>query len=517
MASGLLSLRGLRITATSVPVAASIVMASAGAYAQESGSDSGPARAVSVVPRVSLSETLTDNVGLSGVGQQADLITEISPGIRINMDGARIKGYFDYALNGIFYAQNSSPSRTQNALNTLGTLEAVDNWAFLDFSGSISQQTVSAFGTPSIDNTSINSNRAEVSSYRISPYVRGRLGDMSSYEARYSRAVTSSDAAAASGVTTVDGVVKISGGSAFSNLGWSADASRQSIDYSTGRPTEADRLILGLSYAITPQLRVSANGGREANNYTSFDKQSYGTSGFGVNWSPSEMTTLSASRDHHSFGNTHSLSFDHRTARTAWKYTDSKDVSATPTQTGIASLAISDLLYSQYVSTTKNPVSRAQFNATLPQFGVNPNDPFTFGFLTSTLSLQRRQELSFALLGLRDTVTFAATRSQSTRLDTVSTAVDDFNTSALIRQRGFSVNYLHRLTPDYSLGVIASQQKTSGDSSLQNTTLRFINVSVSGKVGKRAVASVGVRHVVSSGSTVSYVENAITCTLTVQF
>lgn len=511
MICSLLSLRGLRITATSVPVAASMVMGSAGANAQESASDSGPERAVSVVPRVSITETLTDNVRLSSVGQQAELITEISPGIRINIEGARVKGYFDYALNGIFYAQNSSPTSTQNALNTFGTLEAVDNWAFVDFSGSISQQAVSAFGTPSIDNTSVNSNRAEVSNYRISPYVRGRLGDMSSYEARYSRAVTSSDAAAASGVTTVDGVVKISGGSAFRNLGWSADASRQSIDYSTGRPTEADRLILGLSYLITPQLRVSANGGREANNYTSVDKQSYGTSGFGVSWSPSVMTTLSASRDHHSFGNTHSLSFEHRTARTAWKYTDSKDVSATPTQTGIASLAISDLLYSQYVSTAKNPVSRAQFNATLPQ------DPFTFGFLTSTLSLQRRQELSFALLGVRDTVTFAATRSLSTRLDTVSTAVDDFNASALVRQRGFSVNYVHRLTPDYSLGVLASQQNTSGVSSLQDTTLRFINVSVSGKVGKRAAASVGVRRVVSSGSTVSYVENAITCTLTVQF
>ncbi len=493
-------------------------MASAGTYAQESGSDSGPKRAVSIVPSVSITETLTDNVRLSSVDKQADLITEISPGIRISSEGRRLKGYFDYSLSKIVYAQNSSPSQLQQALNTFGTLEAVDNWAYLDFSGSISQQAISAFGTQSIGNTSINANRAEVSNYRISPYVRGRLGDLASYEARYSRAVTNSDAAAGSGVTAADGVVKISGDSTFRNLGWSADASRQSIDYSTGRPTEADRLILGLSYAITPQLRVSANAGREANNYTSFDKQSYGTGGFGVNWSPSAMTTLSASRDHHSFGDTHSLNFEHRTALTAWKFTDSKGVSATPTQTGVASLAISDLLYSQYVSTEKNPVSRAQFNATLPQFGINSNDPFTFGFLTAAVSLQRRQDLSFALLGVRDTITFVATRSETSRLDTVSTGIfDDLTTSSLVRQRGFSVNYAHRLTPNYSLGVLASQQKTSGVSSLQDTTLRLINVSVSGKVGKRAAASVGVRRVVSSSSTVPYVENAITCNLNVQF
>ena len=514
----MLSPRALRITAASLPVAASLVMASAGAYAQVPGADPGPKRAVSIVPLVSVTETLTDNVRLSPVGEKAELITEISPGIRITLDGARLKGYFDYALNGIFYARNSSPSQTQNALNTFGTLEAVDNWAFVDFSSSISQQAVSAFGTPSVDNTSVNANRTEVSNYRISPYLRGRLGATARYEARYSRAATSSDAAALSDVTTSDGVFKISGDSAFRNLGWLADASRQRIDFNTGRATEADRLNLGLSYAITPQLQVSANAGREANNYTSFDKKSYATGGFGVSWSPSPTTTLAASRDRRSFGNTHSVSFEHRTPRTAWKYTDSKGLSTTPTQTGIASLAISDLLYSQYLAVEKNPVSRAQFDAILPLFGINPNARFNFGFLTSALSLQRRQDLSFALLGVRDTITFVATRSETSRLDTVVTGIfDDLTTSSLVRQRGLSVNYAHRLTPNYSLGVLASQQKTSGDSSLQDTTLRLVNVSVSGKVGKRAAASVAVRHVVSSSRTVPYVENAITCILNMQF
>jgi uncharacterized protein (PEP-CTERM system associated) len=519
MMCSLLSLRALRITATSVPVAASLVMASAGAYAQESGSDSGLRRAVSIVPRVSVTETLTDNVRLSSVDKQADLITEISPGIRISSEGRRLKGYFDYSLSKIAYAQSSSSSQFQQALNTFGTLEAVDNWAYLDFSGSISQQAISAFGTQSIDNTSVNSNRAEVSSYRISPYVRGRLGDLASYEARYSRAGTNSDSAVASDVKTTDGVLKISGDSAFRNLGWSADASQQTIDYSAGRPTEADLLNLGLSYVITPQLRVSGRAGREANNYTSVDKKSYGTSGFGVNWSPSAMTTLSASRDHRSFGDAHSLSFEHRTARTAWKFTDSKDILVTPSQTGIASLgSIYDLLYRQFASIEPNPAARAQLvNAFLQANGVSPNATAISNFLTSAVSLEHRQDLSFALLGVRDTITFIATRSESSRLDTLSTAVDDLTKSSLVRQRGFSVNYAHRLTPDYSLGVLASQQNISGVSSLQDATLRLLNFNVTGKVGKQATVSVGVRHVVYNSSTAPYVENAVIGTLIVQF
>ena len=511
----------LRIRGAGVPVAGLLVMASAGAYGQEAVSGAGPETRVSIVPRVSITETLTDNVRLTSTGQQAEQITETSAGIRISINGAKLKTFFDYSLRNVMYAQSSSPDSTQyqNGLNTFGTLEMVDHWAFVDFSGAISQQAVSAFGTQSIDNTSINANRAEVSNYRLSPYVRGRLGGLVSYEARYTRTVTSSDAVAGSNVATSDGIVKISGDSSFRNLGWSADASQQDVNYSAGRPTEADRLNLGLSYLVTPQFIVSANAGREANNYTSFDKQSYDTSGFGMNWSPSEMTKLSASLSHRSFGDAHSLNFAHRTARTAWTYTDSKDIVVTPNQIGFASLgSIYDILFSQFASIEPNPLARAQLvNAFLQANGVSPNTSVISSVLTSAVSLQRRQDLSFALLGVRDTITFIATRGEISRLDILSTGVDDFTTSSLVRQRGFSVSYAHRLTPDYSLSILASQQNTSGDLSLQATTLRSLNANVTGKVGKRATVSVGLRHVVSSSDTSPYVENAIIGSLNVQF
>ena len=341
--------------------------------------------------------------------------------------------------------------------------------------------------------------------------MRGRLGDMANYVARYSRAVTGSDAAGASGVATTDGLVKIRGDSAFRRLGWSADASRQRVDFSAGRPTEVDLLTLGLSYSITPELSVSANGGRESNNYASVDKQSFSTSGVGVSWSPSETTRLTGSRGRRSFGDTHSLTFEHRTPRTAWRFSDSKDVSVTPSQVGIGSLgSIYDLLYNQFASLEPNAAARAQLvNAYLQANGISPNAVVISSFLTSALSLQRRQDLSFALLGLRDTITFIATRSESTRLDTVSAGVDDLTASAVVRQRGFSINYSHRLAPDYSLGVLISQQNTAGVSSRQDATLRFLNVSVTGKVGKQATVSVGLRRAVSVGIT-PYVENAIT-------
>ncbi|MBT9520449.1 MAG: TIGR03016 family PEP-CTERM system-associated outer membrane protein, partial [Dechloromonas sp.] len=95
------------------------------------------ARSIAIKPRITLTETWSDNVALSSGqnGKESGLITELAPGIRVEARTARLKAYFDYALRGQFYSTSSGSSRTQNSLNTFGTLEAVTNWLFLDFSG----------------------------------------------------------------------------------------------------------------------------------------------------------------------------------------------------------------------------------------------------------------------------------------------------------------------------------------------------------------------------------------------
>lgn len=475
---------------------------------------------VTVTPRVSVSETMTDNVRLVERNAQSEQITEITPGIRINIAGTRLKTHFDLGLRQVVYGQDTAPNRTeiQNALNTFGTFEAVDNWAFVDFAGTISQQSVSAFGTQSAAESLVNANQAEVANYRVSPYVRGRLGQVADYEARYSRSTTRSDSSAASDVNTADVSVVLSGTSAFRNLGWSANASRQTVDYSAGRTTEADQFSLGLTYAITPQFNVFASGGRETNDYASLEQQSSATHSFGLSWAPSETTKLSALRSQHPFGSTHSVSFQHRGPRTVWMFSDAKDVSSTPSQTGLSSLGtVYDLLFSQFASTEPDPVARAALVETyLQTYGINPMATVVSRFLSSAVFLQRSQNLSFSLLGLRDTLTFIATRTHSSRLDTVSWGVDDLSAASQVRQQGFSVNLAHRLTPDYVLGVLWSQQKTLGDSNTQDIRLRAFNLTLTGRLGKRTSAVFGIRRVVFDGLA-PYTENALIGQLIVQF
>ena len=506
-----------------------------GAHAQNADTaDSGaanaaPKRLITVLPRVSVTYTATDNLRLASSAAQAGQIVQLSPGLNISMQGARLKAYLDYALTGLYYTGSASPNSAQNALTTFGSLEAIDNFAFVDFTGSIAQQAASAFGQQSIGNANLNPNRVEVGNYRLSPYIKGRIGDAVNYEARISRAVTTSAqsntlgansvATAANNTNTTDSSVRLNGGSGFRKLGWTADVSKQTVDYSLGRQTESERSSLGLTFALTPQLSVNASAGREANNFNSIDIQQFVTNSVGFSWRPSASTTISGARDQRFFGAGHKFNFEHRTPRTVWRFSDSRDVSPTPSQgarVGLGSLY--DLLYTQFESQFADPTARAQAVTTYLQTnGLTAAPIVSAGFLTSAVALQRRQDLSFALLGIRSTATFIATQASTNRLDLISTAVDDFSKASVVNQNGLSANFSHRLTPDSSLGLLFSQQKTAGSTSVQESTLRSISVSISSKIGQKATASLTARKVESEGGLVPYVENAFVGILNVPF
>lgn len=505
-------------------VGAVLCVAAVGSNAQsETGGQSvsgvGPKRTFTVVPRLSVTETFTDNVLLSSNLRQSEQITEISPGIRISAEGGRVKGYFDYALTGRIFAQNTAGKSFQQSLNSFGSVEAVPGFAFVDFSGSISQQAISALGAQSTATSNVNANVAETTALRVSPYFRGRLGSFADYEARYSVSSSRSGSAVASDSLVSAAQLTLTGRGSGGPLGWSLSASRQKSDYSAGRATEADSLQGSLTYRLTPQIQLSATGGRESNNYEGTSKDGAWISGFGVNWRPTDNTTLSATRQNRSFGESHNLSFEHRTPRTAWRLGSSRDVVSTPNQTGSLGLGQTyDLYFAQFASIEPDPVLRAALvNNFLQANGINPGGNVVGGFLTSAVSLQKRLDFSFSLLGLRDTITFIATQSEGSRLDTVVNVADDLANSAVVKQRGGSVSYAHRLTPQTSFNLLVSTQQSSSSLVAQDTTTNTVNLTVSTRVNNKTTAVVGARRVVSESAVSPFSESAVTGTLNVQF
>ncbi len=478
-----------------------------------------------ITPSVAVNETATDNVALSSnADKKSELVTDINPGIRIDGNGERVKLRFDYQLHQLIHARDSSRNRTQNSLNALGTVEAVENWLFVEASGMISQQSISAFGgaTSTSVNTNDGSNTTETSTYRLSPYIKGALGGFADYQVRYNLSTTSSKSDSAFDSDSKEVVATLKGVTSLTSLGWSVDASSQTVDYSNRRSNESDRLRGVLTYQFDPQFRASVSAGRESNNYVSTDKETHTTKGVGLEWSPTERTLVSVNRESRFFGNSNSFSFSHRTGNTSWKYSESKDASAQPNQQSSTNLgSYYDLYFNLFASAIPDPVARATYvNAFLLSNGISPTAQLQGGFLSSGVSLQHRRNLSFALLGARNTVTFSAFQSESENLSqTVGTGlfVGDFGNVQRVEQRGASINWSHKLTGLSSLtgGYSITNSKGSGTSSVE-TDQKMLNINFTTQLGPKTNAGIGARRVVVDGST-NYTENALTGTLSHQF
>ena len=486
----------------------------------------GAGRSFRLVPRVSITETITDNATLSSTNRQVEAITQPSVGVSILSSGGRVRGFFNYTLTGLLYARGTSPNTLQNALTSTSTTELIEKRAYVDVTSTISQQAVSALGTQSVDPALAAANRTEVRTLSVSPYLRGQVADLASYELRAARTATHTTSALVSNSTTTLVSARLTGTGVGRRVNWAADASHQVYEYSAGRRTEADRVNGLLLLTVDPQLRVTLNAGGETSNLAALEKDSRFVDGLRADWLPSPRTTLVADIQQRFFGKAHTLSFAHRTPRSAWLYTDVKDVSAT----GLAAAAGSqntlfDLFYNSAIFVSREPdpaARRALVDAFLLGNGLNSATPVTTGYLASSATVRRLQQLSFTLLGIRDTLTFRATRSDAQRIDTVIRGNNDFATFGRLQQQGLSVNYSHRLTPQSSLGVILAQQRNTGSDSTsgsasQSTTLRSAVAILSGTLGYRLRGSLSARHSRFDNATAPYRESSLIANLSLQF
>ena len=282
--------------------------------------------------------------------------------------------------------------------------------------------------------------------------------------------------------------------------------SHESNDFAVANGQQSDSVALGANWTPNPDLRVS------------LDKDNRGFTGLGINWAPSRRTSVSVTRDGRLYGATHSIALAYRTPNTAWTFSDSRGVTSNPALgPGIQSVSLYDLLTGQFAAGEADPLKREQYDAFLLANGIKPGATAVGGFLSSSVSLQRSQQISFALFGARSTLSMVATRSQNTKLDTLSTAVDDFLTSTAVVQTGLSANLSHRLTARSVLSLVASRQVSSGSNGVAGTTSKSVNVNLSTQLTRETSASVGARRVIFRSSTTPYSETAVTGTLQVQF
>lgn len=477
-----------------------------------------PKRGWHVTPSVSLDRTYTDNVLLQPNGS-SDVITRLIPRMRIDGQSARAKGSLDFRLQQISYANTEGRDRTQRYVNGKGTIELVDQWMFLDLSSNVTRMPVSAFAPTSTGTDSINPNVVETRNYRVSPYVRGHVGNFADYLVRMDNTRISSSASAMRSISVQGMQFDLSGKTSLAHLGWRLNADTQQTTMANGTRNDNNSMRGTLTYTVVPQLKLSLIGGEETQNFSSFNKRTSSIDGAGFEWSPTERTSLGYTRENRYFGAGHTFNLTHRTPRTAWRVSDRRDVQVRPPQvTSYSTGTYYDLFYDMYESTIPDPADRARFVETLMQQLQIPLDAQVIGgALTSRASINRAQEVSFTLSGVRNTVTVSAQRTNRTSLSSGVDIVDDFTQSTSFQQQGLNFNWSHRLTPTSSLALMVSNTRSQSSSNAALQLRReMVSLMLNGRLGAYTNGSIGLRRTDSAGN-YQYIENAVIGSLVMTF
>lgn len=474
------------------------------------------AQGLRITPSLSISETLTNNRDTAARSQQADLITQISPGIALTSRAGLLQGSLNYAATGVAYARESSLNSLYHTLAAAGSAQWWDGRSGVDLTASAGRQVISAFGVQSADSSLNTGNQAQVFSYSLSPYLRGRLPGNVAYQARLTYSDATSDADIVGSSRVLGGTLGVNG--RLGVLGWALDASRQASNSGLQGRTYNSRLGGTLTYTPDFDWAIRVRAGREADTLQLSDGQQRMTWGGGVTWQPGPRTTMVLDMERRLFGRSHSFSFSHRMARTIWTLSDSRGLER-GLSSGRAVVSVYDQYFALFASVEPDPIRRdLMTRAFLVSNGLDPSALVaTGGFLSGSATVQRQQLASMAYQGLRSTFTVSWSQSNS-RLAGESSSGSGLSADGAVRQQGLTLGWSHRLTADSSLAVGLSQQRTLGDNSRGGgNDLRSLTATWNGRLGPHSSVSLGLRHSSFDSDTNPYSESAVLGSIRMQF
>ena len=489
------------------------ILVGQGSLAQTSGAPRDPWR---IQPSLTVTETYSDNINLAPSGsERSDFVTTISPSLRVTRLSPRLILNLGYAPELLYDARGSNGTTIRNYLDASANATLVQNLLFFDARGNVSQQNASPFGTLAANSVNGSSNRVEARSFSFGPSLRSRVGNDLTYNAgyRYSTTSSNSNVLSRNDINQIYGAVQTS--TSFRDLGVSANFDRTDIRYGGQNEILTQSVGTTLTYVVSPTLRLRATIGYDSNDYPSFpDRNLNGTSySGGFDWTPSRNTGLNAQIGRRYFGNTANIAFTQRTARTVLNVSYTRDqTTSSQSLSGLIANPNYALIDQLLQASIPDPVLRAQavidalVRAGLPSSRFDP-----IGFVSNQLFLQKRFDVSLALQGVRNTVTFDVYRSESQALSTLNIS-DVFNQSQSFRQSGATANWTYRLGPRTTTTVTAQKFRNESLVGTATTRQRILTASVNRQIGRRTSGSLQYRNARQDGSglgTGNYHENAV--------
>lgn len=475
---------------------------------------------LAVRPRVNMTQSWTDNLGLEGQGKDAALITTLSPGLSIVSNVGAVRGSLDYSLNGITYLKSDQPSRLQNSLAAAARAELINRVLFVDVRADVGQQNASAFGVqsaPSLGSQGsnlVNPNQHETGTLSITPSLRGLLGGVATYELRGEFARSEARGTALGDGRSRGASLRVDEQNA-GTAGWWVQADTRRGKSVLTDATDNDTVKVGVSYRPDPDWSLSVNIGRERHNYRGGGVEQGATGGVASNWTPTPRTRISADWQHHEYGDSHGFTLEHRMARSVWRLSDTVSTSL-GSRGSIGARSNYDAFFDLFASVEPDPVMRdALVRSELQSRGLSPDGLAAGGFLSSGASRMRSQSLGVTMRGVRSTLSALLSRTLTGRLGDNLNQGDLANTSR-VEQRMFSLTASHTLNPSSSILLTALRQESYGDQSSQRAELTSLLASWNFRIGLWLQGQLGARHSRFEG-VMPYTENSVYANLTQQF
>lgn len=276
--------------------------------------------------------TYSDNLSLAPVGaERGDWQLMLNPALRARWDGRRLRGAADYALHATAHAHDDERDDVWHSLRLGGYAALVPNLVSLDGDYQIRHPIASPFDGASVDPAVGRDDTTEVGTLRVAPRLdariaqRGRL--LAEVEQRY---VWYPDAPLRDSVAT-RWTTLAEAGARPGGLGARASYTRQDVELDGAHAARFEESLATLLYAPTAALTLSAGGGYERNEYTTFRPQGELRGRIwqaGADWRPARTTRLQWTVSERYFGTAHDLSVSHRARATLWSGGYSRAISS---------------------------------------------------------------------------------------------------------------------------------------------------------------------------------------------
>ena len=156
-------------------------------------------------------------------------------------------------------------------------------------------------------------------------------------------------------------------------------------------------------------------------------------------------------------------------------------------------------------------------NAYLQSSGLTGSTLVNGGFLTNAASIQRRQNLSLALIGVRTTLLMSTSRNDARAANETAANAGDLSNGRNLHSTGMGVNLSHRLTPLSALSADLSLSRNSSTIDNRTTRLRSLTTTYTTRLNPQVDLSISARRTLFHSDLDPYTESAVVANLKVQF